>query len=42
MGEVIVDLYERMVKDDNELWFVINVLYDDLYVFLVSSEEVLE
>lgn len=42
MGEVIVDSYERTVKDDNELRYAINALYDDPHVFSVSSEEVSE
>ncbi|EIT0069581.1 hypothetical protein L1A92_002594, partial [Listeria innocua] len=37
MGEVIVDSYERTVKDDNELRSAINALYDDPHVFSVSS-----
>ncbi|EAD8885363.1 hypothetical protein AL427_10235 [Listeria monocytogenes] len=42
MGKVIVDSYERTVKDDNELRSAINALYDDPDVFSVSSEEVAE
>ncbi|AFJ75952.1 hypothetical protein AG2_015 [Listeria phage vB_LmoM_AG20] len=42
MGEVLVDSYERAVRDDNELQSAINALYDDPHVFSVSSEEVTE
>ncbi|MBC1564124.1 hypothetical protein HCB26_06300 [Listeria booriae] len=42
MGEIIVDSYERAVKDDNELRAVVSALYDDPCVFSVSSEEVTE